>query len=195
MVFIALSAKQSVKPIRQPFSPRSIVPSKSNLLWKIKSGVVKVTTWLEDGTTVTLGIWGPGDIIGKPLSKVEAYQIECLTKVDLTIFHAQEWQQITEILLAHIQQAEELLVIRSQKRTDIMVIKLLSWLAKRFGHEVKNGHLIDVRLTHQDIAEMLGATRVTVTRVLIQLEQQGFIERLSLHRFLVKEEELWHYEI
>lgn len=195
MLFTLLSTKQSVKPIRQKFSPRSIMPLNSNLFWKIESGVVKATTWLEDDTTVTLGIWGPGDIVGKALSKVEAYQIECLTNVEVTIFHAQEWQEITDVLLAHIQQAEELLLIRSYKRTDMMVIKLLSWLAKRFGHEVKNGHLIDVRLTHQDIAEMLGATRVTVTRVLIQLEQQGFIERLSLHRFLVKEEELWHYEI
>jgi len=195
MTFTVLSTKQSVKPIRQQFSPRSILPLKSNLLWKIESGVVKATTWLEDDTTVTLGIWGPGDIVGKGLSKVEAYQIECITKVELTIFHAQEWQEIADILLAHIQQAEELLLIRSYKRTDFMVIKLLNWLAKRFGHEVKNGHLIDVLLTHQDIAEMLGASRVTVTRVLIQFEQLGLIERLSLHRFLVKEEELWHYEI
>lgn len=195
MLFTLLSTKQSVKPIRQQFSPRSILPIKSNQLWKIESGVVKATTWLEDDAIVTLGIWGPGDIIGKALSKVEAYQIECLTKVELIPFHAQEWQEITDLLLAHIQQAEELLLIRSYKKTDVMVIKLLSWLGKRFGHEVKNGQLIDVRLTHQDIAEMLGATRVTVTRVLIQLEQQGLIERLSLHRFLVKEEELWHYEI
>ncbi|OKH33221.1 Crp/Fnr family transcriptional regulator [[Phormidium ambiguum] IAM M-71] len=195
MLFTLLSTKQSVKPIRQGFSPRSILPLKSNLLWKIESGIVKATTWLDDDTTVTLGIWGPGDIVGKPLSKVEAYQIECLTKVEVSVFNVQEWQQITDVLMAHIQQTEELLLIRSYKKTEIMVIKLLSWLAKRFGHEVKNGHLIDVRLTHQDIAEMLGATRVTVTRVLIQLEQQGLIERLSLHRFLVKEEELWHYEI
>jgi len=41
----------------------------------------------------------------------------------------------------------------------------------------------------------LGATRVTVTRTLNQLEQQGLIERLPLQRIILREEEVWHYEI
>ncbi len=76
-----------------------------------------------------------------------------------------------------------------------MVVKLLTWLAKKFGREVASGNLIDLRLTHQDIADMLNSTRVTITRILTQLEEQGLIHRLPLHRIVLKEEELWHYEI
>ena len=72
---------------------------------------------------------------------------------------------------------------------------LLNWLAKKCGREVKEGQMIDLRLTHQDIAEILGTTRVTVTRTLNQFEQQGMITRLPLQRIVLKEEETWHYQI
>jgi CRP-like cAMP-binding protein len=86
-------------------------------------------------------------------------------------------------------------VIRRYKKTDIMLVKLLTWLAKRFGREIEQGRLIDLRLTHQDLGEILGSTRVTITRTLSQLEQQGFIERFSLSRLVLREEDFWHYEI
>ncbi|ARV57852.1 Crp/Fnr family transcriptional regulator [Nostocales cyanobacterium HT-58-2] len=177
------------------FKARSFLPLKQNSLWKIEAGVVRIVTWHEDGTLVTLGVWGPGDIVGKAFSRVEPYQIECLTKVEASILPLEGWFSLTDVMLAHIQQAEELMVIRSHKTVEVMLIKLLGWLAKKFGREVKTGQLIDLRLTHQDIADMLNSTRVTITRILTQLEEQGLIHRLPLHRIVLKEEELWHYEI
>ncbi len=177
------------------FKARSFLPLKHNSLLKIETGVVRIITWHEDGTLVTLGIWGPGDIVGQAFSKLEPYQIECLTKVEVTIVPLEGWFPFTDVMLAHIQQAEELMIIRSHKTVEVMLIKLLGWLVKKFGREVKSGHLIDLRLTHQDIADMLNSTRVTITRVLTQLEEQGLIHRLPLHRIVLKEEELWHYEI
>lgn len=179
----------------QSFSRRSLLPQQTHSLWKIETGVVRTFTYLEDGTSVTLGVWGSGDIVGKALSKVEPYQMECLTKVQATIFDLQGWDQIADVLLAHIQQAEELMIVRGYKTVDIMLIKLLTWLSKKFGREVEQGRLIDMRLTHEDIADLLGSTRVTITRILRQLEQEGFIHRLSLHRIVLREEEIWHYEI
>lgn len=177
------------------FSPRALLPLSQDSLWKVESGAVRSLTWLDDGTTITLGIWRAGDIVGKPLSAIEPYQVECLTKVEAVNIALRDWHSREEALLAAIQQTEELLVIRSYRKTDVMLIKLLGWLAKRFGREVDRGHLIDLRLTHQDIADILGSTRVTITRVLSQFEQQGLIERLPMHRTVLKEEDLWHYEI
>ncbi|MDZ8186733.1 MAG: Crp/Fnr family transcriptional regulator [Nostoc sp. ChiSLP02] len=180
---------------RQVFARRSFLPEYANGLWKIETGFVRTSTYLEDGTTVALGLWGPGDIVGKALSKLEPYQMECLTKVGATVLALEECTQLTETLLSHIQQAQELMVIRSHKKVDTMLIKLLAWLSKKFGSEVEKGRLIDMRLTHEDLAEMLGSTRVTITRVLGQFEQEGLIDRLSLHRIVLKEEDIWYYEI
>jgi CRP-like cAMP-binding protein len=74
-------------------------------------------------------------------------------------------------------------------------IKLLGWLAIQFGKQTTTGQVIDVRLTHQYLADLLGTTRVTITRALNSLEQQGAVERLPVHRLLLREEEIWHYEI
>ncbi len=144
---------------------------------------------------MTLGLWGAGEIVGKALAQIDPYQLECLTKVEATRLHIENWQETQAALLAHIQQAGELTLIRSHRRVDMMLLKLLNWLGKKFGRQVEQGQLIDLRLTHQDIADILGSTRVTITRTLNQLEQQGLIRRLSLQRIVLQEEEVWHYEI
>ncbi|WP_373524650.1 Crp/Fnr family transcriptional regulator [Nostoc sp.] len=193
-LYTSLSSSNS-NNTKRFFARRSFLPEHQNGLWKIERGFVRTFTYLEDGTTVALGLWGPGDIVGKSLSKLEPYQMECLTKVEATALPLEEWTQLTETLLSHIQQAQELMVIRSHKKVDIMLIKLLAWLSKKFGLEVDKGRLIDMRLTHEDLAQMLGSTRVTITRVLGQFEQEGLIDRLSLHRIVLREEDIWYYEI
>lgn len=194
MTIASLSTRNFDETSRQIFSRRSHLPNRSNALWQIATGVVRTVTWLEDGTIITLGLWGPGDTIGKPISKCDPFQIECLTKVEATLLSADRWLN-REILLNHIQQAEDFIVLRGYKKVDFMLYKLLTWLAKRFGSEVEQGHLIDMILTHQDIAEILGTSRVTVTRALGIFEQQGLIERLPLHRVILQASEVWHYEI
>lgn len=177
------------------FDNRAILPLRNQNLWKIESGVVKTSTWLDDGTLIVLGLWGPGNFVGKTLEKISPYQIECMTPVHAIPIPLLESNQLTGILLTHLQQAQELTVIRSYKRTDTMLLKLLGWLSKQFGKPTATGQLIDVRLTHQDLADLLGTTRVTITRALNHLEQQGSIERLPIHRLLLREEDIWHYEI
>lgn len=177
------------------FSRRSLIPSKKNALWQIESGFVMTYTYLEDGTTVALGLWGPGDIVGEMLSKIKPYCIECLTNVEANILAADNLQQFTDALLQHIHQAEELMLIRSHKKVETMLIQLLAWLSKKFGSQVETGRLINMRLTHEDLAALVCSTRVTITRLLGQLEDEGVIDRISLNRIILKKENIWYYEI
>jgi DNA-binding transcriptional regulator LsrR (DeoR family) len=41
------------------------------------------------------------------------------------------------------------------------------------------GVLLNLALTHQDFADTLGMTRITVTRLLNQLEREGKIQRFT----------------
>jgi CRP-like cAMP-binding protein len=186
--------KPVLAQVRQ-FQKRVFLPQEANFLWKIESGVVRALTWLEDGTVVTLGVWGKGDTVGHAFSQSTPYEIECITKVEVTIIPLENLAPFSDVLLEHIQQTRELMIIRSYKTVDMMVMKLFIWFAQKFGREVETGRLIDLRLTHQDIAEILGTTRVTVTRVLTQLEEQGLIQRLPLHLTVVQVIDMWHYEI
>lgn len=177
------------------FARRSFLPMKRDCLWKLESGVVRTLTWLEDGTVVTLGLWGPGEILGGALAQMDPYQIECLTVVEASLLPAAHMPLEPQLWLARVQQVETLLVIRSHKRVEDMLLKLLVWLADRFGSEATHGRVIDLRITHQDMAELLGTTRVTITRLLKQFESEGIIQRLIHQRILLKQEEFWYYEI
>jgi CRP-like cAMP-binding protein len=187
---------ESVGLKRSIFGRRSLLPLGQDYLWHIETGVVRTLTWLEDGTTVTLGIWGPGDVVSRVLSKAEPYQIECLTPVEVTLLPLNRWHQVTEAMIRHIQQFQEFLQILHCRSVEDSLLQLLFLLAKKFGHEVAQGQRIELRLTHQEIAETIGTTRVTVTRLLNDFEKQGIIQRLP-HKFIILHEPLplWHYEI
>jgi len=65
-------------------------------------------------------------------------------------------------MLSHIQQMEELLNIMHCKLVSLRFLKFLNWLAHRFSQEVDQGWLLNLRLTHQAISEIIGTTRVTI---------------------------------
>jgi len=162
---------------QQIFTRREVIPLQNDVLWRIDHGAVRTLTWSEDGTFITLGYWGLGDLIGYPLSKVKPYQIECLTGVEISIVPPHLWHQDINALLSHIQQAEDLLSIVHRKPISLRLWQFLVWLSEKFGRDVDKGKLIDLNVTHQDIAEVLNTTRVTVTRLLQQLESEGTVLR------------------
>lgn len=178
------------------FTRRSLLPLRHDSLWLIETGVVRTLTLLEDGTSINLGLWGPGDVVGRVLSKADPYEIECLTPVEATLVPAHSWHRVTEAMIIHIQRSGELMEILHCRHAEYSLVRLFTWLAKRFGQEVEQGQLIDLRLTHQDIAALVGLTRVTVTRLLNDLEKQGIIQRVQ-RQFIVPHDQLpfWHYEI
>ncbi|BAZ05983.1 Crp/Fnr family transcriptional regulator [Calothrix sp. NIES-3974] len=159
------------------FTRREIIPQRNDVLWRIERGAVRTLTWSEDGTFITLGYWGPGDLIGYPLSRVKPYQIECLTSVEVSVLPPHLWHQDVNALLSHIQQAEELLSIVHRKPISLRLWQFLVWLSEKFGRDVEQGKLIDLNVTHQEMAEVLNTTRVTVTRLLQQFEEEQIMVR------------------
>jgi CRP-like cAMP-binding protein len=156
------------------FSRRELIPTERYQLWRIETGWVRILTWNEDGAVVTLGFWQGGDIVGQELSKIHPYQIECLTAVEATPLPS-DYPHCQAALAAHLYQSQELLRIIHYRRVEFRLTELLNWLAQQFGRKVTQGYLIDLRLTHQDIADVIGTTRVTVTRLLNHFQQQGKI--------------------
>ncbi|MBE9050892.1 Crp/Fnr family transcriptional regulator [Nostocales cyanobacterium LEGE 11386] len=159
------------------FTRREVIPLRNDILWRIERGAVRTLTWSEDGTFITLGYWGIGDLIGYPLSKVNPYQIECLTSVEVSIIPSHLWYIDINAFLSHIQHSEELLSIVHLKPMSLRLEKFLLWLSEKFGRDVEQGKLIDLNITHQEISEVLNTTRVTVTRLLRQFEEQGYLLR------------------
>lgn len=167
----------------------------ANWVWQLEKGFVRSLTWDEGGTVVTLGIWGAEDIVGQLFSQIDPYQIECLTTVQARRIVPATVPQLP--ILQHVYQKETLLTIVHCKRTANRLLMLLNWLAQRFGQRVDlketsakadRGWLIEPRLTHQTMAEIIGTTRVTVTRLLRELEQDGKLVRQRNSFILIRDE-------
>jgi len=167
------------------FKKQDALPVDSRLLWKIERGIVRTSTWNREGISTTLGFWGPGDVVGKPLSQTDPYEIECLEPVTATALPIQLWAHELDAIILSVRQTENLLTIISNDTVSSRLLELLAWLSYKFGREVEAGKLIMVKLTHQIIAESIRATRVTVTRVLGMLEQEGKIIRRSDHQLIL----------
>ncbi len=178
------------------FQRRERLPLRRDHLWKIESGVVRTLTYLENGTVVTLGLWGVGDIVSRLLSKADPYYIECLTPVQATAIPVTESDDLPPFFIEHIHQLQTFLEIVDSRPVDEALHKLLTLLANKFGSDVSQGQRIEFHLTHQEIAETIGTTRVTVTRLLKEFEQQGIIERLKKQFILLPgHQPFWHYQI
>jgi hypothetical protein len=80
---------------------------------------------------------GPGDIVSRVLSKAEPYQIECLTPVEATVLPLDRWHLVNEALILHIQQFQDFLEILHCRSVDASLLRLLSWMANKFGHTVE----------------------------------------------------------
>lgn len=178
------------------FPRHSFLPLTHNSLWQIESGVVRTLTYSEDGAVVTLGLWGTGDIVGRIFSKADPYKIESLTTTKINLLPVKEGQDLTGMMIKHIQQMEQFLEIIRCPSVELSLLRLLTWLGNKFGNQVEQGKSIRVGLTHQEIAEILGTSRVTITRFLNNFEQQNIIQRFPHKVIVLKEEQaFWYYEI
>jgi CRP-like cAMP-binding protein len=162
------------RSLMQTFNRRDILPLETNLLWQIRAGAVRLLTLSEDGTPITLGFWGDGDLTGQPLICIQPGEIECLTKVQAVPLNPEQCWNFQSVMRSHLHQMQELIRLR-QGQVRQRLHMLLDWLAFKFGHPINQGRLIQLRLTHQDMADAIGTTRVTVTRLMQELERNGEI--------------------
>lgn len=167
------------------FEKGATFPLEDDTLWTIEEGLVRTMTWDETGEISCVGIWGPGDIVSAALTQVNPYQIECLSRVTVRSLSSQT-SHLDELLVTHAKQVEELLSIIHCRRIFSRLLKALQWLAYKFGQPHHSGLLLDIPVTHQCLAELIGTTRVTITRLLGELETQGQIKRFSHRRILVE---------
>jgi CRP/FNR family transcriptional regulator len=90
--------------------------------------------------------------------------------------------------LTELQTLVEHLLVRD---TSVRLATTLLGLAARFGRPAADGLVaITLPLTHQSLANMIGSNRVTVTRKLVKLEEEGVVRSLGRNAMAVNLERL-----
>jgi CRP-like cAMP-binding protein len=167
----------------QPFRSGQTIRLLPDDIWVVCRGVVQVSTLYDSGDEALLGLICPSMPFGLPLTLVHPYQASALTDVDLMRLRLSEVVQspmlaqgIFRHLVRRLQQSEAILTVTGYRRVEDRLRNLLILLSQEIGQSVPDGSRIGVRLTHQQIASAIGTTRVTVTRLLSLLQEEGWLK-------------------
>jgi len=163
---------------RRRFAEGARIALGADQVLSIESGVVAQRVIHADGTQVLIGLFGARRIvIGHPDDSC------CLELVAHTDTEAvcQPWQDaeaapgFATAMRARLRQMEAWAAAQARPHLDGRLLGVLSVLAEQFGRPYPRGVLIDVRLTHDQLASATAATRATVTRALGQLRHRGMV--------------------
>ncbi len=83
---------------------------------------------------------------------------------------------LVRVLSAQIAERELAVAIALEPRVERRLLLKLRQLAERWGRVTPEGIRLDLRLTHQELANMVGAVRESVTLALGRLADAGEIE-------------------
>jgi len=168
-------------------------------------GRVKLSTSSREGKTLIVKIAEPGEILGasatilgKPYEvsaeTIEPSQLNFIKREDFLDFlshHADACYHTAQQLSAkyHSAQREIRSLGLSQTTSEKLAKLLLDW-CDRSGEVTPKGTRISVLLTHEEIAQMIGTTRETVTRLLSDYKKRRLIEVKGSNVFMLDRDAL-----
>jgi CRP/FNR family cyclic AMP-dependent transcriptional regulator len=155
----------------------------TEVLFILKGGRVRLYVIGADGRTLTTAIVEPGQLFGEMVpmgqSLTDTYaetldaSVVCLmsrTDVDrLLLSDPRIAARIAEILGRRVAELETRLSDTVLKSAPDRIASTLARLADRDG--------ASIRLTHEQLADLVGTTRETVTKVLGDLAARGFVQQ------------------
>lgn len=166
----------------QPYATGQTIPLGASDVLVVCRGVVQLGTLSVNGDEAVLGLVLPSMPFGLPFTHLRPYQAIALSDVDIMRLNWIEIEQspflaqgLFRQLSRRLQQTEAILAMAGQRRVEDRLRQLLLLLAQEVGQVQPNGTRIAVRLTHQQLANAIATTRVTVTRLLGQLRDEGWL--------------------
>ena len=161
----------------------------------LAKGAVKLSRVYEAGEEITVALLRENSVFGV-LSLITGdrsdrfYHAVAFTPVELMSLQAdqvgaalKEHPELSSIMLrglsSRILQTEMMIETLAHRDMGSRLVSFLLILCRDFGVPGESGITIDLKLSHQAIAEAIGSTRVTVTRLLGDLREQNMI---SIHK-------------
>ncbi len=176
------------------YSKGETIPLNTGTIWYVCQGCVKLSTLCETGEEVIVGLAGEGMVFGSSLTALQIYQATALSDVALVSIHLAEIAAspaLSHTMLPKInqrlRQTESFLLIAVRRRVQDRFHQLLLLLKQEIGQSVAEGIRLSIRFTHEELANACCTTRVTITRLMGKLQQQGKISFDSRHHIILKD--------
>jgi CRP-like cAMP-binding protein len=144
----------------------------------------------EEDRERTIGMLEEGDVLVRPTDgwaavgpRVRCFAIEDALmhlvdrrRLDAWMHDPALAANVVRVLSAQIADRELAVAIALEPRVERRLLLKLRQLAERWGRVTPDGIRLDLRLTHQELANMVGAVRESVTIALGRLASAGEIE-------------------
>jgi CRP-like cAMP-binding protein len=155
----------------------------------ILRGRVQVSIFRGDGSEFVFEIMGRWALCGEGAAFDHLPRFSnavALDKVEVIIFDSRDmyraFRDLPELAISLLRISslkQRTLAVRMQSlslpKPELRISELLNRLADLYGTNEGGATLIGISLTHEQIAAMTGASRVTVTRTLKRLKAEGVI--------------------
>jgi len=161
-------------------------------VYLIRRGAVRLSRVYESGEEITVALLRENSLFGvlslltghrsdRFYHSVAFTRVEMLTAPAASVRQAIEADSGVGLLLlqglsSRILQTETMIETLTHRDMSSRLVSFLLVLCRDFGVPDDRGITIDLRLSHQAIAEAIGSTRVTITRLLGDLRQSGLVQ-------------------
>lgn len=179
----------------------------SDYIYIVKSGRVRLSIYSSNGEEKCLIIGDQGCVFGE-LSAVDGYPnfANATAIVDSYIYLVPKKRFIEELNRNHElclqvikMQARKIRLLSSQIEklsfddAYYRVVNALVYIAEQYGLKTEKGHKIRLKFTHQEMANLIGSCRVTVTNILRSLARQNVIKKENGYMYVTDISKLYRY--
>ncbi len=159
-------------------------------LYFVLCGTVRLYKLYGDYKEATVALLKDGDVFGELSLQERAEQsvsAQALTYVRVAamrqsvLFEAAKRDselamKLFSSLFERLKQSEEVIDRLLDREVSVRLAKLLQNLGDRFGETDGSATVLDMRFTHQDLANMIASTREAVSKVMSEFQRDGLIK-------------------
>ena len=159
-------------------------------LYIVKEGLVKLASHSGRGTETILHLLPPGAIFGEILLSEERRAFTAIAETD-TLVSVLPKQVLTQLLSTIPAFSMNFIRLLSQRLAKVereyagfghtwsyhRLAKVLLKLGAEHGAKTPKGTALSIRLTHEEIANLIGTTRETVSKQMGRFRRMGLIRR------------------
>lgn len=160
----------------------------NNTIYIVEKGRVKLFRISEIGREFIQWIFTNGDIFGLSQNRKPEHNLyaQALSECTVLSIKRKDFNRfitdkpylalpLLELLSSRISTLGDTLLNVTSDDARIRFEKLLRMLAQNYGQALENEIYIDVKLTHQEMADMIGLCRQSISTLINRFKRQGII--------------------
>lgn len=169
-------------------------------VFTLTRGSMKVYRLLPDGRRQVVGFLLPGDFLGVTVDDEHGFTVEALEDSELCGFprsrfgefvetHPEMERELYRVTAQELAAAQQQMVLLGRKTAEERVASFFLELADRRPKMGVHGRrMIELPMSRSDIADYLGLTKETVSRVLGLLKSRRIVRLEAMHRIELLDE-------